>query len=352
MEDIAKKNIGSITGSSDIFMNETVKQQANSDGFTHSKQSFEVKLYNGSHITTLSGKPETAVGMRSNLNVYDEAGKISAEYYGLTEPFATQNTNFRTGDGIDLNVIPKMLPTQLLYMSSAEDTASYLWRLYNEGAKRMMMGDNTWFVADINCEVPIHPTLNGKAYEPLLNQSIVDDAMRVNEYKALREYYNIFDTTGGSDAVINRTIIMRNEEEYLPVFQNDNSALPGTRLYAICFDPALLSDNSIVLVGELIKDPDRGWTGRVVNCYNMIETLGNNEKKILTAVEQIEVLKKFILNYNGMAPEYDNLLLFIDPGAGGGGHIYSDMLMPDFQDEYGITHSGLIDLQDEKSALD
>lgn len=352
LEDIAKKNIPSLIGSSDVFMNETVKLQANSDGFTHQKSNHEVKLYNGSHITTLAGKPETTVGMRSHLSVYDEAGKISAEYYGLTEPFATQDTNFKTGEKIDLNVIPKMIPTQLLYMSSAEDTSSYLWEIYKEGAKRMMMGDNTWFVADINCEIPLHPTKGGKPYAPLLNQQVVDDAMRVNEYKALREYYNIFDTTGGNDAVINRTIIMRNEEEYLPVFANDNTVAPGDRIYALCFDPALMSDNSIILIGELTKKEGVGWTGRIVNCINLIESLNNGEKKILTAVEQVERLKKLIIDYNGNAPEYKNLTIFIDPGSGGGGHIYSDILMQNFVDEYGIKHFGLIDLEDEKSALE
>ena len=120
---------------------------------------------------------------------------------------------------------------------------------------------------------------------------------------------------------------MRNEEEYLPVFANDNTVAPGERIYALCFDPALMSDNSIILIGELTKKDGVGWTGRIVNCINLIESLNNGEKKILTAVEQVERLKKLIIDYNGNAPEYKNLIIFIDPGSGGGGHIYSDILM-------------------------
>lgn len=71
MEDIAKHNIASLVGSSDVFKNEVIKSQANTDGFLHGQTSYKCELYNGSAITSLVGKPETIVGKRSNLNAYD-----------------------------------------------------------------------------------------------------------------------------------------------------------------------------------------------------------------------------------------------------------------------------------------
>ena len=350
MEKIAKHNIASIVGSSDVFVNEVIKQQTNSDGFVHDKQSFRTQLFNGSKITSLIGKPENIVGKRSNLNVYDEAGKLPHDFFALTEPFTSQNSDFKTGHGVDYAIFPPQLPTQCLYMSSAEDISSHLYEIYKECAMSMAMGFKDKFVADVNCEIPLHPTKHGKDYPALLKQSEVDDAMRTNEYRALREYYNIFDTTGGSDAVVSRSAIMRNEEPYLPITENDRT---GTKKYVICYDPALLSDNSFILVGEIYVDETDGEIkGRIINGYNLVETLPNGEKKILTSLQQLEFFRSLILRYNGGGADYENLILFIDPGSGGGGHIYSDFLMPDWKDEFGVVHRGLIDMEDEKSAIE
>lgn len=58
IEKIAKKEIASFTGLTDIFYNETVKNVANADGFTHNPNSYEYKLYNGSKINTLNSIPD------------------------------------------------------------------------------------------------------------------------------------------------------------------------------------------------------------------------------------------------------------------------------------------------------
>jgi len=55
IEKIAKKEIASFTGLTDVFYNETVKSTANKDGFTHNPQSFQYKLYNGSALNSLNG---------------------------------------------------------------------------------------------------------------------------------------------------------------------------------------------------------------------------------------------------------------------------------------------------------
>ena len=74
MEDMAKGNIASMIGVSNIFLEECVKQNAGADPFTHNKQSFSVSLYNGSTVNTLNSVAKNIVGIRSGFNVYDEAG--------------------------------------------------------------------------------------------------------------------------------------------------------------------------------------------------------------------------------------------------------------------------------------
>ena len=60
--------------------------------------------------------------------------------------------------------------------------------------------------------------------------------------------------------------------------------------------------------------------------------------------DQIKYLKKIILDYNGGADAYGNIIgIYIDAGSGGGGVNIADYLMEDWVDEAGITHRGLID---------
>ena len=281
---------------------------------------------------------------RSNLNIYDEAGKISRELFSLTEPFTTQDVDFKTGADIDLTLVPSSLSNQCVYMSSAEDVNSYLYTVYKDCARSMAMGRKDKFAVDISCEIPMNPTLNGKPYAPLLKRSVVEAAMRVDEAKALREYYNIFDVTGGVDAAITRDVITRNEYRYLPVLGSEHKE--GVH-YGIFYDPALQRDNSIVLVAEYWRDPEKGWLCRLINCQNLLERLPNNEKKLLMTTEQLDILRDYMVKYNGNAPDYDNLYVFIDPGSGGGGRHYADYLLEDWTDSRGVPHRGVIDMDDE-----
>lgn len=346
IEDIAKKNMSSIVGSTDVFFNEIARVPGSGDGFTHEKDSASVRLYNGSTIESLVGVPKNIIGKRSHLNFYDEAGSLSQEFYDRTEPFATQNTNFVTGSGVDTSVMPLKLPTQLIYSSSAEDVNTHLWDMYKECARGMMLGKKDVFCADINCDIPLHPTRNGKPYTPLLKQSEVDQMMRVNEPKALREYYNIFDSSGGSDAAVKREVILRNERPYLPVFSNQRDDC----IYGLFYDPALMNDNSFVLVGEFSRDPEKGWWCRIINGINLIEVKRNNEKRILRSTEQIAWIRRLMVVYNGNHPEYEKLHMFIDPGSGGGGRIYADLLCQNWTDSSGVIHRGVIDPDDPNAA--
>ena len=60
--------------------------------------------------------------------------------------------------------------------------------------------------------------------------------------------------------------------------------------------------------------------------------------------DQIEYLKKVILDYNGGADAYGNIVgIYIDAGSGGGGVNIADYLMPNWTDSAGIVLRGLID---------
>lgn len=347
MENIAKQQISSIVGGSAFFNNEIMRSiQSAGDGWVHDSQEYSCRLYNGSKITSLVGAEKNIVGKRSVLNCYDEAGKLSENFFALTEPFTTQNTDFKTGAGIDTSLIPKSVPTQCLYMSSAEDVDSHLYMMYKTCALAMMSGRRDMFCADINCDIPLNPTLHGKKYTPLFKKSEVETAMATNEYRALREYYNLFDTTGGTDSAITRDVFTRNEYIYLPIMGGDKDP---EKLYGLFYDPALQQDNSFILIAEYFRDEKKGWMARVVNGINLIHKMSNGDKKILRSTEQLDWVRKLMLAYNGPFEDYRRLKLMIDPGSGGGGRIYADQLMPDWVDEHGNVHPGIVDMEDETS---
>lgn len=64
MEDIAKKNIASLTGTTDVYFNECMRMNSVADPFTHSKQGFTVGLYNGSTVNSLNSVAKNIVGIR------------------------------------------------------------------------------------------------------------------------------------------------------------------------------------------------------------------------------------------------------------------------------------------------
>lgn len=346
MEDIAKHNISSVKGGENIFSNEIVKNNANTDGFLHDKQRYSVELFNGSTIETLVGKAESVVGKRSQLSVFDEAAIIDEEFFARTEPFTTQDANFATGEGIDMEIYPKTLPNQNLYLSSAGSTSDHLYKVYKDCAIRMAMGYDDCFVADISCEIPLNPTINGKKYKPLFNRKEVEAMMRNNPYRGLREYYNLFDQMGGTDQVVSREAVLRNEQEYLPVFSRQNTE----SIYGLFYDPALQADNAFVLISEFFKNEEKGWMMKLVNGINLVQTLPNGDKKPMRSTEQLERVHELMLDYNVKGDEqYSKLHLSIDPGSGGGGRIYADFLIQEWQDRFGMWHHGIYDEDDETS---
>ena len=276
----------------------------------------------------------------SNLNYYDESGFCPNDLFSASEPFLAQNSNFRLGGDQLADTMPKQISNQKIYASSASSVDTYFYSKYKEYSKRMFMGDKNFFVADINCDTIISATFNGKLYPvPLLERREVDDALKQNSEKALREYYNKFTTEGGDNQIVKRATIVRNSESYPPIMANYSRGR-----FAISFDPAHDFDLSVVMVGEFIEDEKVGWYLKICNCLSFLD-VGKKKKKQIRTPEQVEYIKHMILDYNGQkAADYENIeILLVDAGAGGGGNIIGDYFMEDWVDNKGNTHKGLID---------
>jgi len=341
IEKIAKKEIASFTGLTDVFYNETVKSTANTDGFTHNPASFQYRLYNGSGLNSLNGAFDNNRSKRSNLNIYDESGFAPEELFVTSLPFITQDSNFKLGGDIDINLLPKQFPNQAIFASSASSTDTYFFKVYKDYAKRMFMGDKRYFVADINAEIVINATFNGKKYPVgLLKQEVIDDAMKKNKEKALREYYNKFSTEGGENQAVKRATIIKNSELRIPTLYNSN----GSK-FALAFDPARSYDNAITMVGEIYWDRQVGFKMRICNGVSFVD-LSKKNKTPMRTPEQISYVKQMVLDYNGKhAADYENITaLLIDSGAGGGGHIIADDFMEEWVDSKGVMHKGIIDI--------
>ena len=335
------KTSNSIVSLKDIVFNETVKSPACKTGFSHNPAGFHVEFYNGSEIFTLNGNPDNNRSRRASMVFFDEAGFSSAELIAISEAFATQNSDFKTSIEKTFNIkaLHKNCPTQLIYASSASDVDTTFYRHYKNFAKRMFLGDNNYFCCDIPCDIPLNPTMDGKLHPPLLTQSKVDNAMKANRDKALREYYNKFSQDGGDSQIVKWGTIRRNETLILPELSNkDNSK------FALAFDPARVNDASILSAMKIKFDSNIGFYGEIVNCTNLVDIASKRGYK-MTSTQQIKTLRDTLLAYNGSNPDYENIeALLIDSGAGGGGvNVYADALLEEWTDDRGNKHRGLLD---------
>lgn len=351
LERLANNNIDTFYGSTgEVFKNEIEIKNASGDGFSHSSNGFSYSTYNGSMTKTLNGNVDAKRGMRGSV-IFDESGFLSDEMMNVYGAFAIVNKSLKTGKDVDGNsidpirqrCIPKDLSYQKYYISSASSTDTQFWRLYKDFAKQQIMGNPDYCVLHIDCEQAFKPTLHGELVAPLLSREIVESEMRTNPEKARREYYCQFTTDAGNDAIIRRSVITRNEEIRKPLLYNDT----GDKKFVICYDPARSRDNSVILVCEIYdyKKIDNTFEKRmrIVNCINLID-VGKKIKSPMRTPEQIDYLKKVILDYNGDADGYANIIgVYIDAGSGGGGVNIADYLMPDWTDNKGIVHRGLID---------
>ena len=343
---IAKNEIESFTGLTDVFRNEVVINMTNNDGFIRNPAGFTYRLYNGSFVKTLNSNVNAKRGKRAEAVCFDESGFLDEEVFQVIEPYTAQDKNFKMGGSVNVTTLPKELLNQLLYTSSASTTDSYFYKKYKEYSKAMIWGSKDHFVADINCEIMFNATYRGKIYPAsLLTKEKVDNAMRENKEKALREYYNIFTSDGGADAIFKRSMIVKNSTIRPPIMFNDTK----DRLFALAYDPARSMDNSFVLVGEYYKDSSDNWRMRIANGINFMD-LSKKNKTPMRTPEQVKKLKQLILDYNGDGvDDYTNISnIFIDAGSGGAGVNIADYLMEDWYEEghegeQKYLHRGLID---------
>lgn len=351
LERLANDNIDTFTGSTGkVFKNEIEIKNAAGDGFSHSSNGFNYSLYNGAMTQTLNSNIDAKRGYRGSV-VFDESGFLSEEMMNVYGAFAAVNRSMKTGkdesgksiDPIRQRCFPQDMPYQKIYISSASSTDTKFFALYRDFAKKQIMGDPDFCVLHIDCELAFKPTLHGELIAPLLSRSSVQSEMRTNPEKARREYYCQFTTSAGANAIIKRGVITRNEEIRKPLLYNDT----GDKRFVICYDPARSRDNSVILVGEIydyiMPDESIDKRMRLVNCINLVD-VGKKTKSPMQTPDQVEYLKQVILDYNGGADAYGNIVgVFIDAGSGGSGVNIADYLMPDWTDKAGITHRGLID---------
>lgn len=335
------KTASSFEDLQDIVMMETVKSPSCTTGFSHAQSGFHVEFYNGSEIYSLNGNPDNNRSRRATLVFFDESGFMTEDAISVMEAFATQDSNFKTSTKKNFNIKAKRknCPTQLIYASSASDVDTTFFKHYKNFAKQMFAGNRNFFCCDIPCDVPLHPTMDGEPYAPLLTQSKIDSAMRANREKAMREYYNKFTKDGGENQIVKWGQIRRNETFILP----EMHFVDGGR-YAIAFDPARSNDNSIITAMKIIEDENIGFYGEIVNCTNLIDLASKKGVK-MASPDQVKALKETILSYNGNAPDYEHIdILAIDSGAGGGGiSAYSDNLLDEWRDAKGLIHKGFLD---------
>jgi len=152
------------------------------------------------------------------------------------------------------------------------------------------MGDPDYCVLHIDCELAFRPTLHGEIIAPLLSRSTVESEMRTNPEKARREYYCQFTTEAGADAIVKRGVITRNEETRKPLHNNDT----GDKKFWLCYDPARMRDNSVILVGECYESPlpdgSKEKKARIVNVVNLVD-VGKKIKSPMQTPDQVEYLR-------------------------------------------------------------
>lgn len=325
----------------DIFVKEIIKNQ-NSNGFIHDKTSHKTTLFNGSRIYTLNSVPDNIRGKRATVLFLDESCFCSEDLIVSVMPFLTQSSEFKTSTNVkfDTKRNRKNIPNQVIWASSAGDADHLHAKTYKMYMKMMLVGSNDYFVADMPCDIPLHPLIDGEPCEPYLTEETILNEYKKNPIKADMEYRNRFRSDGGQTQMIKWSQIRRNETLVLPKLCSTDKK----ERYICAFDPARVNDNSIVGVMEVKYDDKIGYYGEICSFTNLIE-LGQKKKIPMKTPDQIKALRQIILDYNGKNDDYEGIIAInIDSGSGGGGiNAISDNLLEDWYDEQGKKHRGFID---------
>ena len=299
----------------DIVMFETDSNPKNPTGFKHDPAGYSCQFHNGSKIITLNSKPDNVRGKRANLIVYDEAAFVDSELITATLPFVLQASGSKYGkDSATLkDTLPRQPYNQIIMASTQNTTDCYFYKEFKDAAKRMIAGDKTVFCADMPCDTSLTMYMKGKEVAPLFEKKIVDDELRKNPEKALREFYNKPDSDGGSNQIIKWGTLRNNEMQIIPY-----SDCRGNKI-VLAFDPARTIDNSIMGAMEIVEDPDLGICGNIIGCTNFVD-LASSKKYKLDSNRQLAEIRNIIVNYNGDNPDYEYIdSILVDQGSGGGG---------------------------------
>lgn len=340
LEDLALQKIPHFKTCTDLFAEE-VERSANSEtGFSHNPAGHNFSLYNNSGMVTLSSNLDALRGKRGSV-LYDETAWQTAEQMSVTENFINVDSSFGLGVNKIQRVEPLQMPLQLLYASSAGDVTYPFYEKYRSFARKMYMGDPNYFVCDLNVDTVLNfSTVDGGKYRSHLTAEQIRKEIQEDPDLADRELYNRFRKDAGENAIIKMDTIIRNSKPYAPIFYNET----GKRKFIFCYDPARNFDGSILSVWEVIDDKNVGYKLRLANVVSMVDQ-GTANKTPLPMPEQIRIIKRMLLDYNGArAAEYENVEFYIDAGAGGGGiSAVADSLMEDWLGDDGQLHNGIID---------
>lgn len=343
IEKLAKKEIESFAGCTDIFFNELVRNGSTSDGFVHNPASFVCQLFNGANINTLNSDVINIKGKRANLVCFDEAGWFPDELFVQAENFVNQDENFKLGGNIDIKLEPKGFPRQLMYASSASDTGSEFYKKLKLFSQQMIMGNRKYFCCNFTIDMVMLAKFNGEPYPPLISKDKVDKALSDNHDKAMRELYNKFSADSHEGQILTRRDLLTHTKNRPPLLCNDT----GNRIFVFAWDSARLNDNSVIEIAELIQDEEIGWTMNLHNVVSLVD-ISTKKKTPKRTPEQVNDFKRLLLKYNGSEKgklDYENIKAVIcDSGAGGqmvGG--VSDYLVEDWVGSDSRKHKGIID---------
>lgn len=340
IENIALQRIPSFATCTDIFAEEVARGLNNSTGFIHNQKGYEFRLYNNSRIETLTTNVTSIRGKGGSV-FFDETAWQTSEQMAALEHFANTDSSFSTGVGQVHYDRPKQMPLQLLYASSAGDVEFPFYERYKLFSKKMFMGDDRYFVCDINANTILkHSTINGERITPHITEEAIEKSFAEDPDKAERELYNKFRRGGGQDSVVKMETLLRNSEVRIPLLKNDT----GDKKFIFCYDPARNFDGSVLSIYQIINDKKLGYYLQIENSISMVDP--NTKKKTpLPMTEQLEIIKEQLIKYNGAGvPEWQNIEFYIDAGAGGGGiSAVADQLMADWKDSFGVVHRGMID---------
>ncbi len=340
LEDIALQRIPSFKTVTDIFANEVERGGTSDTGFIHNPGGHYFRLFNNSSLTTLSSNTNTIRGKRGSV-LFDETAWQTEEQLAVVENFINVDSNFGLGVAKIQYHDPVQMPLQLLYASSAGDISYPFYDRYRSTAKKMMLGNTNYFACDLNANTVLNATtLDGRPVKSHLTKEQVDKAFEEDKDRAMRELMNQFSKGATQNAIVKMDALIKNSSVRPPLLHNDT----GKKKFIFTYDPARNYDNSILSIWQLLDDTDIGFRLRLEHVVQMVDA-GTSRKTPLPMPEQLKIIKELMIAYNGhRAAEWENIELFIDAGAGGGGiSAVADALMENWRDQYGQIHRGIID---------